>query len=130
MARKKDKSIGLGYPIKRSKDGYFNKTFTSIEELRTNIINVLSTRRGERIMKPDFGSDLYKIIFEQNSQRTERLVEDEVERVIERWVPQVNLTNISINQVKNGNVLLLDVNFTTSFLPEGESESVEMFFSL
>lgn len=130
MPRREDRSIGVSYPIQRSSDGYFDKTFTSIEELKANIINVLSTRRGERIMKPDFGSDLHQIIFEQATSRIEQRVESEINRVIDEWVPQIDVSETNVSRVDEDNALLVDITFTTPFLPEGEDETIEMFFSL
>ena len=129
MPKNDDVSIGLNYPIRRSEDGYFDKTYTSIDEVKVNIINALATRKGERIMNPDFGSDLHRIIYEQTTVDLEEAVEEEIRNVVETWVPQATLNEISIERNSEKKALFTDIEFTTPFLPNNKKENLELWFS-
>ena len=39
--------------------------FTSFEQVKSNLKNLLLTRRGERIFQPNFGSGIHELLFEQ-----------------------------------------------------------------
>ena len=58
--------IALGVQFPMNYPAVFNSTYTTLEAVKTNIKNLLLTRKGERVMHPNFGSDLLSIIFEPN----------------------------------------------------------------
>jgi phage baseplate assembly protein W len=64
MKDQRDRFIGLSQPLTNSKNGYFNPSITSDERIKSNLKHLLLTNRGERIGHPDFGCDIYKILFE------------------------------------------------------------------
>ena len=41
----------------------FNSTYSSIEQVRSNLIDYVLTNKGERPLNPNYGSDLKKYIF-------------------------------------------------------------------
>ena len=123
-------ALGVNYPIRRSEDGYFDKTFTTVEHVKANLINVLSTSRGERVMRPDFGTRLEEFLFEPMTPQTEAEIQGEIEDVAERFLPYVTIESIEINQFEEEGVVRLEVRFSTFFLPDDEEENVEIFFEL
>ena len=60
-----DYAIGISLPIQITNTA-FQQTFTTIEQVKSNIKNLLLTKRGERIMQPTFGSGLQEVLFEPN----------------------------------------------------------------
>ena len=53
-------AIGLTLPLQKGNTGYFAQSFVTSEQVRSNIINLLKTKRGERLFQPEFGSGLQK----------------------------------------------------------------------
>jgi len=123
-------SIGVNYPIRRSEDGYFDKTSTTVEHVKANLINVLSTSRGERVLRPDFGTRLEEFLFEPLTPQTRAEIEAEIESVVDRFLPYVVVENIQIDQFEGEGVVRLEVRFSTFFLPDNEEENIEIFFEL
>jgi hypothetical protein len=58
----KNKAIGISIPFNAG--GVFNQTFSTKDQVRSNLINFLLTYKGERILNPEFGADLPKLLFE------------------------------------------------------------------
>jgi phage baseplate assembly protein W len=127
MARE---SIGVNYPIQRSNDGYFDKTFTTIEHTKANIINVLSTKRGERIGRPNVGTNLESLLFEPMSQQLEADIRSEIESAIEQFIPYVRITDLAVKRDEEKQVASVELTFTTVFLPGDKEENVQLFFEL
>lgn len=123
-------SIGVNYPIRRSEDGYFDKTSTTVEHVKANLINVLSTSRGERVLRPDFGTRLEEFLFEPMTPQTEAEIQTEIESVVEEFLPYVTIEDIGVDQFEEDGVVRLEVRFSTFFLPDEEEENVEIFFEL
>ena len=61
----KDVAIGLTLPLRGGNNGYFEQSYTTMEQVKSNLINLLLTIPGERYMQPTFGSNLYSHLFEQ-----------------------------------------------------------------
>ena len=68
-----------------------------IAQLKTNLKNLLSTKRGERINQPLFGSNLHQFIFEQQSEDLNNKIFNEIERTIAFWIPQVSISQIEVS---------------------------------
>ncbi|MCL2698128.1 MAG: GPW/gp25 family protein [Oscillospiraceae bacterium] len=60
---------------------------------------ILHTRKGERLMRPDFGSNLHSFVFDVMSQSTLTLIENEVRDCIIMWEPRVE--NIEVQVTPN-----------------------------
>jgi Bacteriophage baseplate protein W len=59
------------------------------ESVRQAVLLLLSTRTGERVMRPDYGCDLHKLIFSPNDDTTAGLAMHYVRQAIERWEPRI-----------------------------------------
>lgn len=90
-------AYGITLPLKRGDTGYFEQAFTSVEQAKTNLKNLLLTAKGERVMQPEFGSGLHSILFEQID---EDKFEEEVARTIvdtvSFWLPYINIQEIDV----------------------------------
>ena len=79
---------GITYPVKQGRKGLFNVE-TDIKLIEGNIIQILGTRRGERVMLPEFGSKILDFIHEPLDRVTCALLRFELIKVIKRWEPRV-----------------------------------------
>lgn len=125
-----EQSLGVNYPIQRSSDGYFDKTFTTIEHTKANIINVLSTKRGERIARPDFGTRLEELLFEPMSEQLRIDIRKEIEQAVERFLSYVTITELEVRRDEERQVAVVNLTFTTAFIPSEKEENVQLFFEL
>lgn len=64
--------------------------------IRQVIWNILATRPGERLMRPEFGAGLHNYIHQPNNETTRNLIKDAVYRSVARWEPRVDLTAVSV----------------------------------
>jgi phage baseplate assembly protein W len=73
---------------------------------------VLETTRRERLMRPDFGTDLRGFVFDANSPATHRAVEAEVQRALTRWEPRITVRNVQAYPAQDqDNVLMIEVDY-------------------
>lgn len=61
------------------------------DEVRQALIMLLSTRPGERVMRPDYGCPLHRLVFAPLDATTEGLAIHYVRDAVERWEPRVEL---------------------------------------
>lgn len=88
-------NFGLAYPFKvnSTKDVAIAKT---TQHRRDKIMQVISTRIGERRMLPLFGCRIHELMFENNDEALETLGRVYVIEAIDRWIPEISITGVSI----------------------------------
>jgi len=62
--------------------------------VRQAILMLLSTRPGERVMRPDYGCDLHRLIFSPNDATTAGLAIHYVRQALERWEPRILILRV------------------------------------
>lgn len=96
-------TYGIQFPFRDSYVGYYFQLSTDSEaEIRSNLIHLLLTRKGTRYFLPDFGSRLYEFIFEPLDGPTFSDIEAEIRASVEKYLPNLLLTNISIEPASAG----------------------------
>lgn len=67
---------------------------------RQDLLNQFHTRLGERVMMPRFGTIIWELLFDPLDERTERLIRDDVERIITED-PRWDLRSITVAEGPN-----------------------------
>jgi len=57
---------------------------------------IITTIRGERIMRPDFGSGIESYLFEGNNATTAQMIKNEVLQAIIKWEPRVHEVEVEV----------------------------------
>lgn len=73
-------------------------TATDISILVSSLKMLLMTNIGERIMLPDYGTNLRQIIFEQNLTGIDSMIQQEIVNAITKWEPRVQLQSIDVQR--------------------------------
>jgi phage baseplate assembly protein W len=90
-------TYGINFPFRDSYDGkYLDLSESNQEEIRTNLIHLLLTRKGTRYYLPDFGSRLYEYIFEPMDGPTYSEIESEIRDSVKEYIPGITITKISV----------------------------------
>jgi phage baseplate assembly protein W len=96
-------TYGINFPFRESYVGkYLDVSDSTDEEVRSNLIHLLLTRKGYRYYLPDFGTRLYEYIFEPLDGPTFSEIEGEIRDSVEKYMPGVLITNISITDASLG----------------------------
>ena len=67
-----------------------------VESVRDVIWNILMTRPGERLMRPEFGAGLTDYVHQPNNATTRSLIADVIKRSITRWEPRIELEAVEV----------------------------------
>ena len=90
-------TYGLNFPFRDSLRGdYLQLTELEAQEIKADLIHLLLTRKGSRYFLPNFGTRLYEYIFEPLDGPTFHNIESEIRDAVTQFMPQLQLTNISI----------------------------------
>jgi len=90
------------------------------------ILNIIKTKRGERVMDPDFGSNVYHSLFEPMSTITRITLEAQIENAINEQEPRATLQEVKVSADPDAN----GYNVTIIYIPLNENKIVELEFFL
>ena len=62
--------------------------------VRQAILLLLSTRPGERVMRPTYGCDLHRLVFSPNDDTTAGLAIHYVRQALDRWEPRIDVIRL------------------------------------
>ena len=97
----KDIAIGFALPLANPNRGGFALNYETIDQVKTNLKNLLLTGKGERFMQPDFGVNLKRNVFEQNTLALEDDIKDDIKDAVDFWLPYVTIREIRINRTEH-----------------------------
>jgi phage baseplate assembly protein W len=64
------------------------------ESIRQALLLLFSTHPGERVMRPDYGCDIHKLVFSPNDDTTAGLAIYYVQRAIDRWERRIDVLRL------------------------------------
>jgi len=111
-----DYAIGITLPIQIGNTA-FNQSFVTADQVKSNIKNLLLTKRFERLMQPEFGSGIQELLFNMNDEMFADNLENTIVDTLSKWLPYVNVETINIqqsNEFKDNNKVEVSVSFRVS----------------
>ena len=104
------KAIGVKIPF--TKKGVFQFNYTTKDQIKSNLINLLLTSPGERYHEPNYGVGLREILFEPNSSKNERIsvLKSKIDQNINIHIPQIEINTLDISSVDKE--LLIKISYT------------------
>jgi phage baseplate assembly protein W len=86
---------GLAFPLQVSARGALALTGPE-QDIQQAIGIILSTRPGERVMRPDFGCRVHELLFEPVDASTETLIRQYVVEALAMWEPRIDVEAVSV----------------------------------
>ena len=81
-----DSKIGVVLPIRKGQNGFFKQSSTLLEQTKSNLKNLLLTVKGERLAQPEFGSNIYNVLFENMDEGFSKKIEDSIREAVAKWL--------------------------------------------
>jgi phage baseplate assembly protein W len=92
--------FGVKYPF--THDDYQNffvdANINEKDKVRSQIMHVIFTPKGQRIRMPEFGTDLIKYIFSPSDSESWEGIKNEIISAVQRYVPNVTLNDVRVVQ--------------------------------
>ena len=77
--------------------------------LESSVKMLLLTSKGDRVMVPEYGTNLRRILFESQLAGVEGLVQDEIVSALALWEPRLELQNITLKRDSNNRNVLVNL---------------------
>ena len=98
MAQREPHFLGTGwrFPPAFSMESGGVEMVSAAEDIRESLWILLSTAPGERVMVPEFGCALWRVVFEKIDVTTITEIEELVRRAILNWEPRVTVDEVTV----------------------------------
>ena len=102
-----------------------NKKFTLVDFdlIKVDLLNAFNIRQGELVGRPGYGTVLWNYLFENQTQETQQLIYNEIQRVC-AGDPRVYISGIQMFPQQNG--LLIQVGLAV--VPNTNAQLLSIFF--
>jgi phage baseplate assembly protein W len=87
--------LGFPYPVEKTSKGYFYSQ-SEIDQIKSDILILLLTNPGERVMNPEYGTPLKKLIFEPNDQTVRVQARNIIIQSLNKWEPRVAIQQVEV----------------------------------
>ena len=105
------KNIVIGVSLPFNAPGVFNKTYSTKDQIKSNLINLLLTDKGERIMNPEFGTDLRRLLFDNMTNLNSEVLKLKIIDSINIFIPEIILGEVKVEPNFDYNILDVTINY-------------------
>jgi phage baseplate assembly protein W len=90
-------TYGINFPFKDSRRGdYLELTQLESQQVKSDLIHLLLTRKGSRYYLPEFGTRLYEFLFEPFDGLTFDAIQSDIRDAVQQFMPNLLLNQITI----------------------------------
>jgi len=119
-----DVAVGIKLPFGKP-NGLFSQSYTTEEQAVSNLKNLLLTRKGERVFQPEFGSNVYSLLFENIDINIESKMADTLTGDINFWLPYIVIDNIDVDSNEDRNSVRIELRFRVT--EQGANQQIIIF---
>lgn len=102
---------GLSFPLRADARGQI-ALVSGNEDIEQSIRIILSTRPGERVMRPTFGCRAHELLFETRSAATASLLQEYVLQALRMWEPRIDVHRVNVvNDDAHPGALLAEIEY-------------------
>ena len=115
-------TIGVAFPL--DDVNLFSGTQTVKEQVKSNLLNLLLTTKGERVNQPNFGVGLKHLLFE--SDIDEEVIADILDQQIKTYIPEISILETKVEPMEDEHLLYILI--TYRFNLDETDDSIQINF--
>lgn len=128
MAR--ESFINIRFPFFDSEKGLFlDMTKTNKRAIKSDLMHLLLTNKGERLYQPEFGTDLKKFLFEPNIVTVQKNIQQEIQSAIDKFIPNLKVDTLEVERIEDSEhavIVRLEYTVTNNAFSESDFLIIEL----
>jgi phage baseplate assembly protein W len=112
--------VAIGVSIPFNTPQVFTQTYTTQDQVKSNIINYILTDRGERVFNPTFGSNIRRSLFENVTQNLLQNLQITLQEDLAAYFPNVRFSKIEITPDYDSNAVNIKIQYSIYNNPVSE----------
>lgn len=106
--------LGIGFKFPIQADKMTGKIMTSYyeDDIKESIHIIMKTRKGERIMHPEFGCGIHEYSFAVMDYTSIKIMENEVRAALTMWEPRIIKVDVNIrSDIRDSGLLNIQIGY-------------------
>jgi phage baseplate assembly protein W len=97
---------GWQFPVGMNSRGEIERS-SGVEDIEESIRLILGTRKGERVMRPEFGCGIHNYVFAAVGSTQVNLMVTSIREALGRWEPRIEVADVSasMRELDEGRIL-------------------------
>jgi len=104
-----DVAIGIDLPMMKGVGASFQQTYTTLDQAVANAKNLILTNKGERVMLPEFGCDLRRVVFENITQDLTEQIDTVIRESFSYWLPYIFINDLRVSAMEDQNKVFINL---------------------
>lgn len=113
--------VGVSLPL--NGNSVFNVTYSNREQIKSNLTNFILTRKGEKLFKLDFGTNIHSRLFEPLV-KFNNLSNELREDINKYFINSIDLIDVSIDSDENNHEVLITIEYR--LINENEIDTINI----
>jgi len=101
---------GVAAPLSADANGALRRAAYE-DSVAQSVWIILSTAKGERVMRPEFGCGIHELVFDTMTASTRGRVASEVREALLRFEPRVDVRNVRVSPGGDSGLLLIEIDY-------------------
>jgi phage baseplate assembly protein W len=119
------KNIAIGVSLPFNAPGVFYSTYTTKNQIKSNLVNLLLTSIGERVMNPNFGCELKRFVFEGINENNISDLKISINNSISLYIPEITVSSIDVISNKDNNLIDVTVSYVLNISNNADQVTVQ-----
>jgi uncharacterized protein len=113
---------GFAFPFQIESLGHGVALSEGKKKIKENIIQIILTGIGERVMRHDYGAGIRELVHDPNNDVLRSIVQHQIAKSIGKWEPRVMLQEVNVTQQEG--TLIAELQYTVRATHVNEYQAV------
>lgn len=112
----------IAFPFQKGSQSFPDQSL-DVKAIKESVVQIITTSRGERIMRPSFGCNAFDYVFESFNEDLQLRVERDVRQAITKWEPRVRVDAVQVvsSEVVEPGQITIRVQYTVLLTNQADS---------
>jgi uncharacterized protein len=120
--------MGFAFPFAIDPTTGGVKTLSDDDKLRANIVHIVLTNVGERIMRRSYGGGVRQLVQDPNDQILSTLIQHQIGKTVGQLEPRVILQTLTLTRTADGAGLQIDIRYVVRRSQATQTLSIPVSF--
>jgi phage baseplate assembly protein W len=112
------KDIALPLSFAKNRYGFMERI--DVDAIKGSIANIMSWKRGERILNPEFGNPFSFFVNEAMTEDFAQRIQISTKNLIERWEPRISITSVNVETNPDLNEVAVTIHYVIKSLNQAD----------
>ena len=96
---------------------------TDFDVVKTDLYNNLNTRKGERVMNPNFGTIIWGLLFEPLTPEVKNAIMEDITSIV-AYDPRISVNQITLSEYEHGIQIMVEL----TYIPTNQTDTLQLKF--